>query len=138
MYCLIYIFFRFYCWRFNIQKNIFSEFCPILKKFVGLGLPWKIQHWPFWPNFFPGFPTCVGTPKKNLDQKPNVKFFRVYTYLWGTFNLGFAKMTKFDTFGHISPYRWGRRGKQLIKPEYIFGQGPTKKLINLQTRVQWN
>ena len=56
-----------------------------------------------------------------------VKFFRVYTYLWGTFNLGFAKMTKFDTFGHISPCRWGRRGKKLIKPEYILGQGPTKK-----------
>ena len=65
--------------------------------------------------FFPGLHTCVGTPKKNLGQKPNVKLFRVYTYLWGTFNLGFAKMTKFDTFGHKSPCRWG---KKLIKPEY--------------------
>ena len=81
----------------------------------------------FLPKFFPGFHTCVGAPKKNLGQKPNVKFFRVYTYLWGTFNLGFAKMTKFDTFGHISPCRWGRRGKKLIKPEYILGQGPTQK-----------
>ena len=36
-------------------------------------------------------------------------------------------MTKFDTFDHISPCRWGRRGKKLIKPEYILGQGPTKK-----------
>ena len=26
MYCLIYIFFRFYCWRFNFQKNIFLNF----------------------------------------------------------------------------------------------------------------
>ena len=48
--------------------------------------------------------------------------------MWGTFNLGFAKMTKFDTFDHISPCRWGRRGKKLIKPEYILGQGPTKKI----------
>ena len=48
-------------------------------------------------------------------------------------------MTKFDTFGHTSPCKWGRRGKKLIKPEYILGQGPTqKKLINLQTRVQGN
>ena len=55
-----------------------------------------------------------GSQEKKLGQKVNVKFFRVYTYLWGTFNLGF-------------------------KPEYIFGQGPTKKeLINLQTRVQGN
>ena len=36
-------------------------------------------------------------------------------------------MTKFYTFGHISACRWGRRGKKLIKPEYILGQGPTKK-----------
>ena len=39
-------------------------------------------------------------------------------------------MTTFDTFGHISPCRWGRRGKKLIKPEYILGQGPTKKKID--------
>ena len=39
-------------------------------------------------------------------------------------------MTKFDTFGHISPCRWGRRGKKLIKPEYILGQGPTQKKID--------
>ena len=68
--------------------------------------------------------TFVGAPK---------------TYLWSTFNFGFAKMTKFDTFGHISPCRWGRRGKKLIKPEYILGQGPTQKILsNLQTRVQGN
>ena len=30
-----------------------------------------------------------------MCQKPNVKFFRVYTYLRGAFNLGFAKMTNF-------------------------------------------
>ena len=39
-------------------------------------------------------------------------------------------MTKFDTFGHISPCRWGRRGKKLFKPEYISGQGPTQKKID--------
>ena len=26
MYCLIFIFFRFYCWRFHVQKNIFLNF----------------------------------------------------------------------------------------------------------------
>ena len=36
-------------------------------------------------------------------------------------------MTKFDTFGHISTCRWGRRGKKLIKPEYKLGQGPKNK-----------
>ena len=39
-------------------------------------------------------------------------------------------MTKFDTFGHISPCRLGRRGKKLFKPEYISGQGPTQKKID--------
>ena len=67
----------------------------------------------FWPKFFSWLPYMCRNSQKKLGQKPNVKFFRVYTYLWGTFNLGFAKMTKFDTFGRISPCRWGRRGKKL-------------------------
>ena len=29
------------------------------------------------PKNFPDFPTYIGTPKKNLGEKPNVKFFRV-------------------------------------------------------------
>ena len=31
MYCLIYIFCRFYCWCFNFLKNIFQNFSQILK-----------------------------------------------------------------------------------------------------------
>ena len=56
-----------------------------------------------------------------------VKFFRVYTYLWGTFNLGFTKMTKFYTFGHISQCRWGWRGKTLIKLTRYLVMVPQKK-----------
>ena len=42
-------------------------------------------------------PRVRGVPGDlKLSQKTNVKLFRVYTSLWGTFNLGFAKMTKFD------------------------------------------
>ena len=33
--------------------------------------------WLLVPKFFPDFLTCIGTPKKNLGQKLNVKFFRV-------------------------------------------------------------
>ena len=99
----------------------FSSICMIPKKeTTSKGSFWMID-WRWFPS------ARHWSIKTNLGQQPNVKFFRVYTYLWGTFNLGFAKMTKFDTFGHISPCRWGRRGKKLIKPEYILGQGPTKK-----------
>ena len=31
----------------------------------------------FGSKIFPDFPTCIGTPKKKLGEKPNVKFFRV-------------------------------------------------------------
>ena len=49
-------------------------------------------------NIFPGFHTCVGTPKK-FGPKPNVKFFKVYTYLWGTFNLGYGiKIPSWNAF----------------------------------------
>ena len=108
---------------------------PNSKKVRGIGVPTeygstvKNLTLTFWPKFFSWLPYMCRNSQKNLGQNPNVKFFRVYTYLWGTFNLGFAKMTKFDTFGHISPCRWGRRGKKLIKPEYILGQGPTQKRI---------
>ena len=60
----------------------------------------------FLAQFFFDCHTCVGTPQKKLGQKTNVKFFRVYTNLWGTFNCYvLAKMEDPSVFsyGHYSP-----------------------------------
>ena len=36
----------------------------------------------FWPNFFYGFHTCIGTSPESLGEKANVKFFTVDPYFW--------------------------------------------------------
>ena len=45
-----------------------------------------------------------GSQEKNLGQKVNVKFFRVYTYLRGTFNcVGQNGIPSVFSYGHYSP-----------------------------------
>ena len=56
----------------------------------------------FCAKFFPGFSTCILTPKKNLGEKPNVKFFTVARYLEVISEVGLfesAKNACFDQEG---------------------------------------
>ena len=39
-----------------------------------MGLPCKIYHWLLVPKFFPDFPTCIGTTKKNWEKNPILIF----------------------------------------------------------------
>ena len=74
MYCLIYIFFRFYCWRFNFQK-IFFWILPNSKKVRGTPAPTeygstvKNLTLGFSPKLSGGIPIHVWKPGKKFGPK---------------------------------------------------------------------
>ena len=103
-YCLIYIFFRFYFWRFHVQKNIFLNIAQFLKSPWDSGTPrvWVYRE-KFYidflaQNFFPGFHTCIVTPPESLGEKNNVKFFTVDPYFWAMSFVGVSKSAENDTY----------------------------------------
>ena len=89
----------------------------------GMGRPWKIFHWLFVPKFFPGFYTCILTPKKNLGEKPNVKFFTVARYLEVISEVGLCESAKNETFCLFWPRRGCPRVKIKLEPLSIWGEG---------------
>ena len=89
----------------------------------GMGRPWKIFHWLFVPKFFPGFYTCILTPKKNLGEKPNVKFFTVARYFEVIFFIGLIESVKNETFCLFWPRRGCPRVKIKLEPLSIWGEG---------------
>ena len=52
----------------------------------------------FWPNFFYGFHTCIGTSPESLGEKANVKFFTVDPYFWAMSFVGLSKSAENDTY----------------------------------------
>ena len=89
----------------------------------GMGRPWKIFHWLFVPKFFPGFSTYILTPKKNLGEKPNVKFFTVARYLEVISEVGLCESAKNETFCLFWPRRGCPRVKIKLEPLSIWGEG---------------
>ena len=82
MYCLIYIFFRFYFWRFHVQKNIFLNFAQFLKSPWDSGTP---RVWVYHEKFNIGFfaqtfggssYTCIEARKKFWAKKSMLNFSR--------------------------------------------------------------
>ena len=123
---------------FFLKKSLNHNFLPKkaqtsknekIKKWVGLrypsgmGRPWKIFHWLFVPKFFPGFYTCILTPKKNLGEKPNVKFFTVARYLEVISEVGLCESAKNETFCLFWPRRGCPRVKIKLEPLSIWGEG---------------
>ena len=78
MYCLIYIFFRFYFWRFDFQKNIF----PIIGK--------------FWKGPWESGPPHVGVYR----EKFNIDFLKYLPPTHNTFKM-FIKCVYFKSFTNI-------------------------------------
>ena len=88
-----------------------------------MGPPWKFFHWLFVPKFFPGFSTYILTPKKNLGEKPNVKFFTVARYFEVIFFIGLIESVKNETFCLFWPRRGCPRVKIKLEPLSIWGEG---------------
>ena len=78
MYCLIYIFFRFYFWRFDFQKNIF----PIIGK--------------FWKGPWESGPPHVG----GYREKFNIDFLKYLPPTHNTFKM-FIKCVYFKSFKNL-------------------------------------